>query len=278
MKEYLTTTSAARMAGVGVSSIKRWADEGRLRTVRTPGGHRRLIRADFVAFLTNPESRNPEGKATISPRDSVHPLDVVGSEWADAILNSEFHALQAKLLEARGRNGSWLTTMDELSSGVREMGIRWSKDLITIAEEHVASDRLSRVLSSIYEAMPVAPNAPRCLLSSVEGDMHTLGLAMLQVALREMGWRCLWLGSLTPMNEVSNLVENRNVDMVALSASRASNDHASLASQLNEVVPLCKKTNTKLILGGRGAWPEPLSYGTRFQDFSSLTHLITPVR
>ena len=44
MKDYLTTTSAARMAGVGVSSIKRWADDGKLRTVRTPGGHRRLIR------------------------------------------------------------------------------------------------------------------------------------------------------------------------------------------------------------------------------------------
>ncbi|NQV71939.1 helix-turn-helix domain-containing protein [bacterium] len=272
MKEYLTTTSAARLAGVGVSSIKRWADDGKLRTVRTPGGHRRLIRSDLVAFLSNPESRNPEGHSAISL------MDQMGTEWADAILNSEFHALQAKLLDARGRNGSWLTTMDELASGVKEMGVRWTKDLITIAEEHVATDRLSRVLSSVYEAMPVAPNAPRCLLSSAEGDMHTLGLAMLQVGLREMGWRCLWLGSLTPMNEVCNLLKTSNVDMVALSASRASNDEASLALQLSIVGPICQKTNTKLILGGRGAWPDPLNYGTRFQDFSSLTHLIKAVR
>jgi MerR family transcriptional regulator, light-induced transcriptional regulator len=272
MKDYLTTTSAARMAGVGVSSIKRWADDGKLRTVRTPGGHRRLIRSDLVAFLTNPESRNTEGHA------AAPLIDKVGTEWADAILNTEFHALQAKLLEARGRNGSWLTTMDELASGVKEMGVRWTKDVISIAEEHVATDRLSRVLSSVYEAMPVAPNAPRCLLSSVEGDMHTLGLAMLQVALREMGWRCLWLGSLTPMSEVCNLLKTTKVDMVALSASRASNDEAALASQLSTVGPMCQKTNAKLILGGRGAWPDPLDYGTRFQNFSSLTHLITPLR
>ena len=99
MKDYLTTTSAARMAGVGASSIKRWADDGKLRTVRTPGGHRRLIRSDLVAFLTNPESRNTEGHA------AAPLIDKVGTEWADAILNTEFHALQAKLLEARGRNG-----------------------------------------------------------------------------------------------------------------------------------------------------------------------------
>jgi MerR family transcriptional regulator, light-induced transcriptional regulator len=260
MKKLLTTTSAAKLAGVGVSSIKRWADEGKLRTVRTPGGHRRLVHSDILSFVKDPEGH------------SILPMaDKTGGEWADAILTMEFHGLQSKLLNARGRNGSWNKTMDELALGVQETGNRWANKSITIGEEHVASECLSRVLASIYESIPVDPNAPLCLLSSAEGDLHTLGLSMLQVVLRELGWRCLWLGAMTPLSEVCHILETKPVDMVALSASKASTNSVDLARQINEISGICQKTDTRLVVGGSGVWPEPMPHGFRTHDFGSLT-------
>ncbi len=44
-------SEAAAIAGVSVSTLRRWADEGRLPSFRTPGGHRRFRVADVQAAL-----------------------------------------------------------------------------------------------------------------------------------------------------------------------------------------------------------------------------------
>lgn len=50
-RKHLSTIDAARMLGVAASSISKWIDEGELVAGRTPGGHRRIEKADFVRFL-----------------------------------------------------------------------------------------------------------------------------------------------------------------------------------------------------------------------------------
>ncbi len=50
MSELLTTREAAERLGVGPTSIKRWADAGLLRAVRTLGGHRRYPLAEILAL------------------------------------------------------------------------------------------------------------------------------------------------------------------------------------------------------------------------------------
>ena len=69
--ELLSTREVSEMLGVGTTSIKRWADEGELECVRTPGGHRRFpLRAvvkirqlrstGMEAFPANLHSMSPE--------------------------------------------------------------------------------------------------------------------------------------------------------------------------------------------------------------------------
>jgi len=55
----LSTIEAARMLGVAVSSVSKWVDEGRLLAGRTPGGHRRIEKEDFIRFLHQQNFRIP---------------------------------------------------------------------------------------------------------------------------------------------------------------------------------------------------------------------------
>lgn len=50
--EYLSSGTAAAIAGVSRDTIKRWEKQGRIPGFRTPTGHRRYRRADVEALLT----------------------------------------------------------------------------------------------------------------------------------------------------------------------------------------------------------------------------------
>jgi excisionase family DNA binding protein len=48
---WLTLSQAAEILGVHATTLRRWADDGQIRCLRTPGGHRRFVEADLRAFL-----------------------------------------------------------------------------------------------------------------------------------------------------------------------------------------------------------------------------------
>ena len=52
---------AAELLGVSVDTVRRWADAGRIKTVRTSGGQRLIDGSDLARFLEeNGERRDPE--------------------------------------------------------------------------------------------------------------------------------------------------------------------------------------------------------------------------
>lgn len=51
-REWLTLGQAAAFLGAAQSTVRKWADSGRLPAFYTPGGHRRFRRMDLEAFLT----------------------------------------------------------------------------------------------------------------------------------------------------------------------------------------------------------------------------------
>lgn len=54
--DWLSLGPASRILGVDPDTLRRWADEGRVRAYATPGGHRRFLKADLARIVT---SRQP---------------------------------------------------------------------------------------------------------------------------------------------------------------------------------------------------------------------------
>jgi len=73
-REWLTLGQAAAFLGAAQSTVRKWADAGRLPAFYTPGGHRRFRRSDLEAFLAGPRggpSARPAGASVLVVDDDA---------------------------------------------------------------------------------------------------------------------------------------------------------------------------------------------------------------
>ncbi len=261
MDDFISTQEVARLAGVGPSAVKRWADGGQLRCARTAGGHRRFERAEVERFLAchaGTAGQDPLAEGLLGAADALEQ--------------------QALLLSARARLGAWWRVGEALGVALARLGALWQAGQISILQEHQASERLDRAVARVGEAIPVAPTAPRALLACAEGDDHTLGLSLAELVLREAGWRILWAGRRTPTAELVAAVGEGGADLLAVSASPASTDPAGLRRQADALGLACREAGIPLVLGGAGAWPEPPGHGIRLHGLEPLFRLAVAQR
>lgn len=245
------------LLGVSASSVKRWADEGMLPCVKTAGQHRRFARDAVERF------RGALGATTANA--------VEASSWIALLGGGESRVVEGELLAARARRGSWARVADELGVVLDAIGDRWAAGEIAILDEHIMVERLSRALARVAEWTPVAHDAPRALLVVPEGEEHTLGLSLAEVSLRELGWATVWAGRHLPVEEVGRALGGPSpVKLVAVSAALSSDDAQRLAAVAATLSRLCEKSGARLILGGRGAWPEDPRGAHRLHHFREL--------
>jgi excisionase family DNA binding protein len=254
--ELLTTAEAARIAGVGPTSVKRWADLKLLESVRTAGGHRRYRRAELERFLR---------EHSAAARGEERPQET----WVRLLVQADSFEVQSALLSARSRLGAWHRVAEELGDALVELGESWRRGDASIFDEHVASEKLARALARIGEAIPTPPAAPVALLATAQADDHTLGLSLVELCLREAGWACVWTGRRTPIADILSEIKRRRVAMLAVSASAFSGDAAALAREARVLDRGCRDTGALLVLGGSGAWPE-LPNARRLRSLTQL--------
>ncbi len=249
--ELVTSTKAAKLLGVSTSTLKRWADQGRLRFVLTAGGHRRFDRAELARFRSGMRDEVQDHEARL--------LELLMFEPNPS-------AIQPSLLEARNFLGSWWRTADMLGMVIEEMGKRWESGECDEATEHFATHMLEQALTICGGMLPIPPASPYCLLANVEGDHHVLGLCLLELSARETGWATKWLGAPTPTAMLTSAIAELRPAVVAVSASSFSYDADVLAAHAAKISKACKDTGSLLAFGGKGAWPKRPSYGERLSS------------
>ncbi len=257
LDDLLSTREVARLAGVGPSAVKRWSDAGLLACRKTAGGHRRFARAEVERVLRQ-HAGEPAG----------------GDPWVEALLEArEAAGVSSLLLAERARTGAWHRVAERAGLVVAELGRRWQAGSISIAEEHLASERLARALARLAESIPLPSPAPVALLTCAEGDDHTLGLSLVELVLREAGWSTLWAGRRTPLGEIERLLGDGEVGLLAVSASEASADALGLRRQAEALGRRCRALGVTLVLGGHGAWPERPRHGALVRSLGQLHDL-----
>src|SRR4051812_45925338 len=101
---------------------------------------------------------------------------------------------------------------------LREIGEGWAKAQVRVGQEHFASTLLEGRLLSLLNDGP-ASGGPLALLACAPGELHTLGLIALGIALRERGWRIAYLGADTPIADVRHAATLTDPAITVLSAT-----------------------------------------------------------
>jgi len=257
-QKLLTSAEVAKILGVTAVSVKRWADMGLLRTARNVGNTRRFDPVEVERFLK-------DQTGAVQPD---HGPDVEG--WLELLLSeADSHQLLATIYAERARLGAWWKVAESLSAVLEEIGERWTEGTLSILEEHVATERLARILAQVADQLPSRAGAPRLLLTTAEGEEHTLGLSLAEIVIREHGWPVLWAGRRVPLSEIVAHVASGSVDAVAVSASSVA-DPGDLLAQTERLGAICRAGEVHLLLGGSGPWPEWIPYGARVVTFQEL--------
>ena len=124
----LTARAAAERLGVGYSTLKRWVRSGKVRTVRTEGGHHRVAEAEIDRLLARQGA--PPRRRTTAPADdeSLAGLSARNRLWGFI----EEVRVDGLLAQIRLRVGNQTLTAVITADAVRALKLRRGDDAIAI--------------------------------------------------------------------------------------------------------------------------------------------------
>ncbi len=239
-----TSTEAARALGVGTSSIKRWADSGELRAVKTPGAHRRYtldalqafaaargLPSDLLPLLDAPAPKLSRTKRRVTLLDAARSGDAAAVRGLVTPVTNDLAARAAFLDERVG-------------STLREIGDRWHQGSLSVAEEHRATHLIAAALDHLRPAVFPA-DSRAALLACPPGELHELPLHLVRLILEWGGWRTDFIGANTPWEALEGAIAH--VDLVAFTA-RSSEPFRS--REFRRFLARCRARKVDVAVGG----------------------------
>ena len=270
MKELLTPNQVARAIGVSESSLKRWADKGRIPFVRTAGGHRRLPISSVLEFVREQglelvdatvlglPAATGTGERTLNRgRTSLVEALKVGSFEAAVRIVVDLYLVPYPMAEIFDR---------VLQPALVEVGQQWSDGTMEIYEERRSIEFCSRLLHELSTLQPRQPaEAPLAIGGTLDGDPYTTAAKMVELVLRSVGYRATSLGNELPFETVFKAVSIEQPQLFWLSVS-AIRDPETFTIHMNQLFQHCEEHQTLLVIGGQ-ALTESIRRDLRYHGF-----------
>jgi DNA-binding transcriptional MerR regulator len=249
--------------GVSPDVLRAWERRYRLlRPTRSKGGYRlyterdewrvRLMQQQLWNGLSAAQAADHVARiesASNLPDESIETPYELNQQLArslEAFDEDRAHELLDRLF---GLHGLEIAIRDALMPYLRELGERWARKEVSIAQEHFASRLIEGRLLALARGWNKGPGR-RAVLACPPGEQHTLPLISFGLILRSRGWRNIYLGGETPPSTVQMAADTVAADVVVMSAVSADR-FAPIARELRALARRCQ-----LVLAGSGATAE----------------------
>jgi excisionase family DNA binding protein len=248
----LSPNDLARAIGVSESSLKRWVDAGKIRAIKTEGGHRRIPLTEAIRFIR--ERRQP----VLRPELLGLPegIGLVGEPAGDV------DALQRDLEAGDGRqarvrvltrylDGESIASLCDgpVRDALERIGELWKHSDAGIFVEHRATDVCIQLLGQLRAMVETPPGAPVALGATPAGDTHLLPSFMVATVLADEGFEVVNLGADTPVAALDAAIAEHEPLLLWISVTMP--PAVDLANALARVADRERAAGRAVILGGR---------------------------
>lgn len=234
MTDTITLIDAAERLGVHYMTAYRYVRTGRLAAHKV-GGQWQVEEEDLASFEDAPKLS--------APRQEVLPA-LIEERLIAGDENGTYQLIDNAMASGADADEVYL---DLISPAMVSIGSRWANGEISIADEHIASSTVLRVISRLGPRVSSRGRTRgTILLASISQDYHYLPTAMLRDLLRFRGFGVQDLGANTP--SVTILDRARTVpDLLAVGLSATSSGHDDVMKETLETLAVLE---VPMVVGG----------------------------
>lgn len=139
-----------------------------------------------------------------------------------------------------------------LSPLLQKVGEMWVSGDIRIVDEHISTNVIRKILSSLVDNSSVTSTSPSILISTPKGQLHELGALIIAVLASSDGWRVTYLGPDLPAEEIAAAVIRLNPNLIAVSIVYP-HDKNTLDQEMQKMKRFLNG-RTNIIAGGRSVY------------------------
>lgn len=266
---------------VSESSVKRWCDNGAISIIKTVGGHRRITLDALQQFLrtTQRPLLRPEvlGLPNMAPSRTIQidgADDPQKQRFRDALASGDESACRETLNQLIGKGATRSEAAEQLiTDAMHGFGEAWDCGKLDVYQERRGCDIAMRLVYELRQSLPRPDRqAPVAIGGAPAGDPYQLPTALVELALREVGWNATSLGHNLPMDSFLQAAHDYDPQLVWMSVSSVDHPDMFVASQTQLAESLGE--DVPLLIGGR-ALNDRLRPRLRYTAHcDSLRHLV----
>ncbi len=287
-KTILSTADVARLFNVTETTVKRWANDGTLKCMKTPGGHRKFEMKHVVEFAQT-LNLEPVGALTLTKEDALAQTIQI------AILSRDFKVLKEAFLEKalspnkrdlfvyfsylyQHKIHLWEIFDLIVGPAMHEIGDRWAKGILSIDQEHRASYETLDALAKLQTQIHTRPEKGLRVVCACPGEeQHEIGLRCASYIFEAEGWMSHYLGARTPYPSLLNVVDELKPEALCLSLTMYPESNQELAS-LHEVIEGVQKSGVPVLIGGKAACERKSEFQQYAYTYCTSLELLTYIK
>ena len=224
--------TVSSLTGVNSITIRAWERRyGLIKPIRTPKGHRLYTQNDIdlihkVLELLDKGISIGRVKDYLKGTRDEKPGPEKSDRWTayqrrmlNAIVRFDVIGLDATYNDALSLYPVEMVTKHLILPLLKILGTRWETEAGSIAEEHFFGAYLRNKLGARFHHHPTSLEGPTIVAACMPGELHEIGLMLFCLSALTHGYRIVYLGADTPLNEVIIPVQRSESHAVLLSGS-----------------------------------------------------------
>jgi len=274
--DVVSPKQVARAIGVSESSLKRWCDQGLLKTVRTAGGHRKLAIPEVLQFVRDYSYQLASPEILGLPPVSEHANEGLSRSLprlVDALLAGDEMLARQIVFDLYMAKHARSVIFDEvIATAFREIGHRWACQDVDIYQERRGCEIAMRILFDLRRVQPLPERKWLAIGGTIASDLYSLPSAMAELVLRDSGFYASSLGTSIPFASLIKAVHEAKPKLFWLSVSHI-HEGLDVVTEFTALSQACTAADTALVVGGRALTEELRQRMTYSAYCDTMQHL-----